>query len=199
RICALGLASRGCPKPQLGSQSGHDPAATLRTNASIWACQTTWMSRSKNTSPPTTALPSRTTATSTRPARAAACSRPGRSSLRSWPEALPAELKRAPSRAATIAQRLRAIGLERSRSVNFSVVGFSFFAKMLCSGGSGEECRVGDLPELDRGGHGPATGQGDPPAARAWDFGDESVRMETAEQPWPGSVACLRLVRVDKK
>src|SRR5262245_64926820 len=53
----------------------------------------------------------------------------------------------------------------------------------LTSGGCGEECRVGDLPELDRGGHGPATGQGDPPAARARDFGDESVRMETAEQP----------------
>jgi hypothetical protein len=28
---------------------------------------------------------------------------------------------------------------------------------VLTSGGSGEECRVGDLPELDRGGHGPAT------------------------------------------
>ena len=54
---------------------------------------------------------------------------------------------------------------------------------VLTSGGSGEERRVGDSPELDRGGHGPATGQGNPPAARARDLGDESVGMETAEQP----------------
>src|SRR6266540_2701061 len=53
----------------------------------------------------------------------------------------------------------------------------------LTSGDSGEECRVGDLPELDRGGHGPATGQGDPPATRAGDLGDESVCVQTAEQP----------------
>src|SRR5262249_18997211 len=70
-----------------------------------------------------------------------------------------------------------------SGSINFSVVGSSFFAKMLCSGGSGEAGGGGGPPGLDRGGHGPATGQGDPPAARARDFGDESVRMETAKQP----------------
>ena len=63
----------------------------------------------------------------------------------------------------------------------------SFFASredvVMTSGGNGEECRVGDFPEFDRGGHSPSTGQGNPPAMRAWDFGDEAVCMEPSEQP----------------
>ena len=37
--CALELASSGWPKPTVRSHSGHEPAATARTNASASACQ----------------------------------------------------------------------------------------------------------------------------------------------------------------
>ena len=49
-----------------------------------------------------------------------------------------------------------------SRSVILSCVGSSFFAKMLCSCAAAKRASVGDLPELDRGGHGPSTGEGNP-------------------------------------
>lgn len=50
------------------------------------------------------------------------------------------------------------------------------------SDGNGEECRVFDLSEFDRDGHGPSTGQGNPPASRARAVGEREVRMEPAEQ-----------------
>jgi hypothetical protein len=50
------------------------------------------------------------------------------------------------------------------------------------SGGSGEKAGVGDLPELDRGGHGPSPSQGHAPAAGMRDLGHQPVCVKATEQ-----------------